>query len=625
MNSQINTTNIPDNPTPVKPAAIFARVSTAGQAETSLPDQVSRCQDKLKEAGYSAIHVFQVDWSSMDLYSCPEFQELQSLISSKEVQALAVYERDRLSAKPIQRLVFLSELKEQGVELITCYGPPVIEGSEGVLLEHVHAIAKEKQVLRASQGAKDGMRHRVKTGKPAEYHRLYGYKWDEENNVKINRLLPDDNWPNLKLMFDMLLEGYSYRAIAKEFAKRGILTTTGNTDWNPGVISQVAHNPTYAGRYFGIKHRGVSLDEALYVPSIEIVNPPITWEQRGQMLEQIERNALLATRNAKRAYMLRGRVFCAQHLGKRGEPLLYQGKASNKGKWYYRCQVGGCRSPHLNGQNLELEVITRLYLGFTMTDDQFYKMIGSKDARRKNKQTLEKELKGLELEYERLINNAAQLEDDRISGKVTDIETYERLKLRYQARRQAIKERQDETLSEIAQLDRSAEAIESFKNLRNKFLQRIEDWCAHNHPKLYEAALNHPAFKKFDKEHGAPEPPESQAPLTDREWQQIFAALDLKLYIHSPETALPVADSIGAWAINDRARQNSGGKDEMGRMVLVEVRMALPLTDNAEIKKAIGDIALVEPHLRKLNSTYYPIRLPHNDFPTIASIMGEVK
>ena len=149
MNTQNETTNVAQASTAVKTAAIWARVSTSGQAETSLPDQISRCQEKLLQAGYSAIHTFQVDWSSMDLYSCPEFQELGSLIRRKEIQALAIYERDRLLAQPIQRLLFLSELKEKGVELITCHGAPVIEGSEGYLIEHIHAIAKEKQVQRA--------------------------------------------------------------------------------------------------------------------------------------------------------------------------------------------------------------------------------------------------------------------------------------------------------------------------------------------------------------------------------------------------------------------------------------------------------------------------------------------
>ena len=366
MNTQDNTTNVAKTSTAIKPAAIFARVSTSNQSETSLPDQVSRCKEKLTQTGYSAIHTFQVDWSSMDLYSCPEFQELGSLIRRKEIQALVVYDRDRLQAKSLQRLLFLSDLKENGVELITCYGIPAIEGPEGEFIEHALALGKEKQVQRARQGAVDGLRYRVKSWKPAFYHSLYGYNWDKENN----RLVPNEDWKNVKLMFDMLLDGSTYRGIINEFAKRGILTPKGNTVWNTGVVTQMVHNPTYAGRYYGIKRvateptkrrgntygnssaRTLPLDEALFVKEVEVVDPPITWEQRGDILGQLVEHQKLSSRNAKREYLLRGRIFCMEHLGKRGEPLVYQGTVK-RDTYYYRCRIGGCRTPYLYGPGLD--------------------------------------------------------------------------------------------------------------------------------------------------------------------------------------------------------------------------------------------------------------------------------
>lgn len=56
-----------------KIAAIWARVSTEGQAETSLPSQIARVTEKLEAAGYTVPpdRVLSVSWSSLDLFRCP--------------------------------------------------------------------------------------------------------------------------------------------------------------------------------------------------------------------------------------------------------------------------------------------------------------------------------------------------------------------------------------------------------------------------------------------------------------------------------------------------------------------------------------------------------------------------
>jgi len=94
--STLDVTDTPNTPTIFKPAAIWARVSTHNQSETSLPSQIDRCNEKLQGSGYAVLYTLQTDWTSMDLFSCPEFQELRRLINNREIQALAVFDRDRL-------------------------------------------------------------------------------------------------------------------------------------------------------------------------------------------------------------------------------------------------------------------------------------------------------------------------------------------------------------------------------------------------------------------------------------------------------------------------------------------------------------------------------------------------
>ena len=58
----------------MKVAAIWARVSTQDQRELSLDGQVERVKAKLEEQGYIVPpeRILAVDWTSMNLYACPQ-------------------------------------------------------------------------------------------------------------------------------------------------------------------------------------------------------------------------------------------------------------------------------------------------------------------------------------------------------------------------------------------------------------------------------------------------------------------------------------------------------------------------------------------------------------------------
>ncbi len=330
--AEVNNSELPQPS--FKRAAIWARVSTSSQAETSLPSQVYRCKEKLEYVGYVVTHVFEDDWSSLDLFASPKFQQLINLIRDKEIEALGIFDRDRLEAKGLQRLLFLSECQDAGVELVICQGPPIIDGPEGQIVELALAIGKERQVLRARQGSRDGLHDRaVKYGKPVTYRPIYGYDWDKENN----RLVPNAQYPNLKLIFDMMIAGSTYFPVLQELKKRGILSPSGQLEWNKTTLSGILHNPAYAGRFHALKthacepsqrpkkskrvnssQKRLKLEESYYLANIEVVNPPIDWEQRARIIEQLAQHQKLSQRNANRDYLLRGLIICGTHQGKKG-------------------------------------------------------------------------------------------------------------------------------------------------------------------------------------------------------------------------------------------------------------------------------------------------------------------
>ena len=65
----------------------------------------------------------------------------------------------------------------------------MLEGGEGQLVELALALGKERSVLRAQQGARDGLRDRARLkGLPPNMPKTYGMRWEG------NRLVPDENY-----------------------------------------------------------------------------------------------------------------------------------------------------------------------------------------------------------------------------------------------------------------------------------------------------------------------------------------------------------------------------------------------------------------------------------------------
>jgi len=567
-----------------KKAAIWARVSTHDQKETSLPSQIDRCKERLLEAGYTITHLFQTDWSSMDLFSCPQFQELRRLIMNSEIQALAIFDRDRLQARGLQRLVFLSECKEAKVELIICQGPPMLEEPEGQLMELALAIGKERQVLRARQGSRDGLHDRAtKRRLPTTYHKIYGLKWDIQNNS----LLRDENAPAVDLIFRMLLEGNSYTPIIRELKRQGIFSPAGHPAWNKTTLSAIVHNPVYAGRYYALKNQAVEpkkrrgntygnsscrklpLDEAHYIPEIKVAEPFITWEQRQQILEQLAKHQKLAQRNAHRDYLLRGMIFCETHRGKNGEPRRYHGQPHGKaGRWRYVCPIGGCIRPYLSGREIE-QYVKKVIIGLvTDQPNEYYLPLSGQFNQDFTEETLHRELHSLRQKYTKIIDDEVKLEERILAGKVTP-EAEKVLKDKLKIQREWIKKEEAIKLNQLDMLSREDAAKQTLAEMRRKYGERMKD----------------------DR-------------LTQEEWRRIFIALNLSVHVLSEQGKQEAIDKLitlvrsKGYGMEDKAVKELTDEFFKGRKYLyftdISIDLGIPIKIEEIITK-VGKIVLESP------------------------------
>ncbi len=479
-----------------KVAAIWCRVSTHDQRELSLDSQEVAVRKVLEAQGYEVLpqYVVKVDWTSMDLMSCSEFQQLRQWIKSGEIQAVGVLDRDRLQAQGLQRLVFLSECKDRGVPIIPVQGPPLLEEPEGQLVELALAIGKERSVLRAQQGARDGLRDRAKLkGLPAVPKNPYGYTWDGTTSM----LLPMPDRANVKLICLSALAGMPIRTIVKELHRRGIATATGKEWWAPRTIHWILTSPIYGGRYYALRQTSKEpkqrrtrtygksssqlkpLASAVYLANIVVERPPLTWEEWLALQDRMQTNKLQAQRNGKRDYLLRSLVFCDAHHRR------YHGREKGS-RWVYACSAGAepghqpCPRPRLPGHALE-EQVKALCRKVLETPEIIEREIESRTGTvRSTLDSLQKRLASLDRKHDRSLDTETNLALEHARRNIS-AEAYGRALARVKAERTWINEERQRLQSQIETLEHGHAALLGLAQVRGQIAQKLDsanhdDW-----------------------------------------------------------------------------------------------------------------------------------------------------
>ena len=478
--------------------AVWCRISTPQQE--SLEGQRARTIALLNREGYNADHTFIRDWGSLDLFSCPEFQELRYLISQGKIKALAVLDRDRLEAKGRQRLVFLAELKEASVKLLLCQGLPILDEPEGELVELALAIGKERSVLRARQGAKDGMADKVNLKRrPIRVSRgIWGHDWHETGL----RLVPNKDWNDKVTLFNLLREDLTFPKVCAELERRGILTPSGKTGWTTGMVHSIAHHPVNAGRYYGLRSQAIEpkerrggkrpygktsvqikdLQDATYLSEVDVIDPPITWAEREELLPRLKQRQKFSSRNSKYDYILRGRILCAAHLDRFGEPRRFYGQ-SDRSRHVYRCPVKDCdrRSTcpvkSIPAWLFHLDAKINLHKLLMMQPEEVFEDMRERAGKGHSgnlRKQLHTDLSHIQHKIEK--NLAAQTKlEDRFNRDEVEAEVYNNLIDTYRKERAWLKEQESERLDELSQLGREEEAAVSLQQIKSQLSSELKD------------------------------------------------------------------------------------------------------------------------------------------------------
>jgi site-specific DNA recombinase len=320
-----------------KCAAIYARVSTADQADKgySLNSQRDACLAFAQQHGYHVPpeYIFRDDMSGTVLYR-PQLTQLRALVAQHLIQAVIVYDADRLSRSMAHTLFLRDECQQAGVALHVVTAPSGDMSPEGQLQSNILATFAEFERLKILRRTENGRRDRVKAGYVPGGH-TYGYRLAPHQGKGAYYAVCDEEAAVVRRIFAWYVtEGLSQEAIAKRLTEDGIPTPGERRPgtvyrlevrlWHQSAVAQILTNESYVGTmYYGKKtciagstntHRKTRyqrLDREYWLP---VAVPPIIAQEVFDAAQaQIKRHTQRSKRNRKHEYLLiGGRLRCAQ-------------------------------------------------------------------------------------------------------------------------------------------------------------------------------------------------------------------------------------------------------------------------------------------------------------------------
>lgn len=238
-----------------KTAVIYARVSTARQAEEGLPveGQVQRCKNKAERLGARVLRVFVDAGLSSRTDKRPEFQAAIDYCDTTSVDYFITWSTSRIARNKVDAGLYKLGVARAGTAIV--YVSMAIDRSSdgGWMTESVMEIFDE---WFSRQVAKDTIRSMVKNAEAGYWNGgrpPYGFRAvPTADNEKRKRL---DPVPGEVLMvqkiFDLRLQGYGAKTIAFLLNEAGY--TNRGKRWNRASIGSPARARTISPSVPGIR------------------------------------------------------------------------------------------------------------------------------------------------------------------------------------------------------------------------------------------------------------------------------------------------------------------------------------------------------------------------------------
>jgi site-specific DNA recombinase len=312
----------------------YARVSTDDQAKHgySLPSQLEACRKYVEGRGWKLAAEITDEGVSGATLDRAGLDRIMAMAQAKEIDAVVVYDLDRLSRKAVYQMLLEEELGKAGVAVYYVRGD-YRDDDEGRLQKQIRAAIAEYERAKFMERTERGKRSKARRGLVVGGGRIaYGYRYDGNGQLEVM----DDEAHVVSLIFEWFVDDLaSIREIARRLSAHGFKTYEGRSHWAKSVVGKILRNETYAGTTYYNRRERVGpysrrkvlrpRDQWIPIPVPAIVDRN-TWERAQKRLDH---NRKLVRRRPRHQYLLSGMLICD------GCGYAYGGDFS-KGRRYYR-------------------------------------------------------------------------------------------------------------------------------------------------------------------------------------------------------------------------------------------------------------------------------------------------
>ncbi|WP_369688544.1 recombinase family protein [Dehalococcoides mccartyi] len=328
-------------------AAIYARVSTEGQADEEVPinGQIDECRKFAAEKGWEVAEVFTDAGFSGRTDDRPAFRRMIEIIKSspnpKPFDIILCWRSNRLFRSVEHRLAYSRVFRRHSIRFVAMHEPE-FEGASAMFMETVLAAADELYVSQVSEDTLRGLKQIAMAGYSTGGKAATGYR----NVRKVAGLKPNgepilrtgwepdpDYAPKIKRAFEMCANGASGPEIIKA---TGVVTS-------PSSLVSLLRNRAYLGeRIYNVmkqvdgktRRRANSKPEDIIKKenAHEAIISPELFVAVQDVLARRRPDTKGKSKQSPQTYLLTGLLWCSEH------QALYTGN-TNSERNYYICSA----------------------------------------------------------------------------------------------------------------------------------------------------------------------------------------------------------------------------------------------------------------------------------------------
>src|SRR5438552_3817159 len=227
---------------PTVRAAVYARISKDDEGDAlGVKRQERDCRALAARKGWEVDVVFiDDDVSAYTVGKRPAYGQLISAIVRGDVDAVIVYDLDRLHRHPAELETFFQTCDRAGLRrLASVSGDVDLASNDGQFLARIMGAVAKKSSDDTSRRLKRKKEELAEGGQPAGSHRAFAYEID-------GRTIRKDEAKLLREAAQQVLRGESLTAIAKRWNAAGIRSGRG-AEWSATTLRSVLTSPRQAG------------------------------------------------------------------------------------------------------------------------------------------------------------------------------------------------------------------------------------------------------------------------------------------------------------------------------------------------------------------------------------------